>query len=441
MVENKNGSSAKINAQTMDILKSKYFLGILGICVYKFLLNINYLYIVNPIFSYSGFINDNYTGINISAWLLVIISGYFIVKQYDSKNIMSSNILVILYLITYIPTLSLVQFIETDMLFILLYNIYWTLLILFTTKLRNFKIRKFSDKDALMLRIALTIVFSTVIIYISYKYTGFRINLSLLNVYELRAEERLWDLPTIITYLIPAAGSILPILLVVFLKQKKYYLVLFLFFTILLNFSLGGHKSVIFMLLLVFLGYWFYKANRVKLFSWSLSLLALFALIEFKFLGTFMINTFMIRRVLFIPALLNIQYYDFFSTHEHDFFKQSFLRHFGFTSHYEEPIPRIIGANYFENAEANANNGLFADAYTNLGIIGIFLFPFLLAFILKIIDACAKDVDEKLLIVPICVFSLTLASGFLMSALLTNGLLMLIILLLALPKKHTIAKI
>jgi hypothetical protein len=50
------------------------------------------------------------------------------------------------------------------------------------------------------------------ILYVSGRYFGFRLHFNLLDVYVLRAEVRDLNLPTILRYLLPAAGNILPVL-------------------------------------------------------------------------------------------------------------------------------------------------------------------------------------------------------------------------------------
>lgn len=78
-----------------------------------------------------------------------------------------------------------------------------------------------------------------------------RLNFSLLNVYELRDEES-EEFTGIFKYLLPIADTILPVLLMYFWNKKNYIIVLAIVLGILLNFSLGGHKSIIFKLFLCY---------------------------------------------------------------------------------------------------------------------------------------------------------------------------------------------
>lgn len=84
---------------------------------------------------------------------------------------------------------------------------------------------------------------------------------------ELRADSMNWDLPGIMNYLIPAAGTILPMYLVYFFQMRNKFMVLVLSVIILLNFSLGGHKTVLFLLLLCFWGYFFFTSKSIYKYS------------------------------------------------------------------------------------------------------------------------------------------------------------------------------
>ena len=46
-----------------------------------------------------------------------------------------------------------------------------------------------------------------------------------------------------------------------------------------------------------------------------------------------------VRRMMYLPALLHSEYFDFFSSHPFDFYTQSIFSKFGFESHYTISIP------------------------------------------------------------------------------------------------------
>ena len=157
------------------------------------------------------------------------------------------------------------------------------------------------------------------------------------------------------------------------------------------------------------------------------------AIVEYHFYNTYFLSSLFVRRLFYVPALLNYQYYDFFSMHEIDCFRQSFLRHLGIVSPYSDSLPRVIGAEFYTDAY-NANNGLFSDAILNLGIIGIFIFPIILVILLKFIDSLSEGIENKFLMMPVLMISISIFAGSLMSSLLTNGILFVMLLFYIFPR-------
>lgn len=421
-----------------DGVNNKSF-GFLGIIIFRLLLDINYENILSNVFGYSGFYNQMTVQSYLISWVILLCFIPFVLKLYDDKKVFFSNVVVFLFLKSFVPTTCLMAFMIMPLEFFWLFVVYWIMFfaaITFTKPFRIFDI--VSKKDSQYYLYFILIVLVMVIVYVSGRYTGFRLNFSLLNVYELREEESEWNLPGIFNYLLPVADTILPVLLMYFWNKKNYVIVGVITLSILLNFSLGGHKSVIFKLFLCILGYYFYTYNKVGLFSWFLNLVCLISLLEFKIWGSALVCSFIVRRVLFIPAKINYMYYDFFSNHEKDYFRQSFLRHLGFVSPYDSPIPKIIGANYMNKPETNVNNGLFSDAYYNLGVLGVIIFPIIIMFFIKTLDLSTRGLDTRLLILPIIVSASILSGASFMSGLLTNGLLLLLFVLLVLPRTRRV---
>ena len=118
------------------------------------------------------------------------------------------------------------------------------------------------------------------------------------------------------------------------------------------------------------------------------------------------------------------------------------MRRFGFSSPYSEGIPRIIGRIYNVTLSSigavNANTGLCGDAYANLGWFSIIIFPFAIVLIIKIIEKYLADLDSRLQIMISLTVAYTFMSGALFTALLTNGILVLILMLIIMPRSEVI---
>ena len=145
------------------------------------------------------------------------------------------------------------------------------------------------------------------------------------------------------------------------------------------------------------------------------------------------------RRVMYLPNQLAECYFDFFSNHEADYFRNSFLRNFGFTSPYGE-IPFYIGKVYFNSPSMHANCGLLADAMTNLSYLGIVVFPILIGFMFKVLDWCSEIIESKLYIAIALNIGMTLISSSLFTALLSHGIILIAFCLFCLSNDDRIRK-
>lgn len=160
--------------------------------------------------------------------------------------------------------------------------------------------------------------------------------------------------------------------------------------------------------------------------------IAIISLLEFYILKTNYIALIFIRRIEFTTNYIASCYFDFFSLHEADYFRSSFLRHFGFISPYSSlgySIGNVIGSYYTGISNINFNNGLISDALANLGYTGIVIMPFILGFFLHYIDKILNNVDNRIVFLVSLYTSLMLLSTFLTTALLTHGLIIELILI------------
>ncbi len=414
------------------VIQNKFIFHLLGIIFFRVLLDWVYISTISTTYRYSGFLNESTIKSTIISWLVLLLLTPRIIYFYRIPKI-SANVVILLFLSSFVPMTSLMRFMPMGNRFLFLYMIYWILLLYLYSIIPSFTFSNKNAKRSKSLLFVLLIMLSLGVLYTSGRYFNFRLHFSLSDVYTLRMEERSLNLPTFLKYLLPAAGNILPFFLVYYLYKKENKIAIAIAIIIIFNYSIGGHKSVIFLLFLCFLGYWLYNERRVIYFSWGLSIITLLSLIQIRIFDSLSIAAVLIRRVFFLPSLLNYHYYDFFTKNEPDYFRQGILRWFGFSSPYEAPIPKIIGYTFYDNVDTNANNGLFSDAYYNLNALGVFIFPVILIVIFKLFDTCAKGLDSKLWIMPIIV-ALTFKSSSFSSVLLTNGVILVLVSLYLIPR-------
>ena len=136
-----------------------------------------------------------------------------------------------------------------------------------------------------------------------------------------------------------------------------------------------------------------------------------------------------VRRLLILPASIKYEYYNFFSNKGKLFFSEGMIgKVFGMKSMYEKEIALLIGEE-MGMPGASCNTGYMADAYANLGTVGVILFAFFLLVILKGLDSVLKKEDFMVNFSILSYSLFALNDGALLTLLLTGGLALLILML------------
>lgn len=412
------------------------------ICLYRAFLDWCYFGVITKKYAYTGFVdNRNYSTLVLS-WLILTLSFFFVWKIFNSRSGRNSELIVsALYLFSFVPFTTLVYAGLMSKEYILANCMYWFVLICSERIAMKLPLKRLPVIKLGSLRIddTFVIVFGLLsmllVLYISARYTHFRLNLSLSRVYDLRIEARTYKIPRIVRYLFAWTRAINPILLGYCLIKRKPWLAALYLFTQMLSFGIDGLKSTFFMPFLIIIIILFYRSasvHRIKLHL-ALGLVALTAIsvLEYILLNSYWISGTILRRVLFVPANLGSCYFDFFQTHTPDFFRSSFLRWFGISSPYTENIPAIgylIGSIYFGSINMNCNNGLISDAITNMGMLGLILMPIMVVYVIHLFERSTILIDKRLSAVIAVYIAYLLTNSFLATALLTHGVLLMIIL-------------
>lgn len=401
--------------------------------LYKLFLDLIYPIIIVPIYGYSGFLNDFSLGYYLFNWLIYVITIPSIVIISKRKSI-DSIIILILLLVSFVPGLVLISFMPQKLSFLISFITYWYFIIIFSNLLPSIKI-KYQVKSIYLLYSIFYLMLG-IIVYISGKYTGFRLNFNLLNVYELRNENLLENLPSIFQYVFSASKTCFPILFIFFIKWKQYINALLVVIGQLLSFSIDGSKSAIFSLAITYILYKFFKKYSNKIIVQSITGITVLSFVEFIFLKTNYIVLFFIRRALFLPNLLNFYYYDFFVDKEKVYFTQGIIGRLGIKSNYDMNIPNLIGKIYFNAETMVANNGLFSDAFYNLGYIGIVIMPFFIVFSLRILKMCSEGIQLNIILASAITISYIFLSSSFFTVMLTHGFIIICLVLYIIPKKE-----
>lgn len=431
----------QINNKTKNIhlnmgLRFKVFLGII---FFRLTLDLIYSKYISTIFMYEGYINDFNIQKYILSWGILIIFAPMIISLLK-KVTFSSVILILLCYLSFVPFTTMVAFYPLSIKYIFANTSYWLLIFVFYKIIPQINIKRVKNDKIVNLFISSVIfIFSFTIVYISWRYTGFRLTLDIFNVYDLRSEASGFNLPTIISYIYSATKALNPVLIVYFLYRKKKNIAIIIFIIQVLSFSINGSKTVLLSTFLAVILYYFYSEKYLYKIPWILGILTIISGAEVVLKNTYILIAFLVRRVFFVPNLLNVYYFDFFSSNTPDYFRLSFLRHFGFQSEYRN-IVYMIGDIYFNRPNMAANNGLFSDAYANLGAVGILVMPIILILSLRILDACSRGLNIKIFIVSAITMSFIFISSFFFTMLMTHGFIAVCVILYLLPRESEIQK-
>lgn len=395
---------------------------ILSIILYRVMLDLAYKFLVSPQYSYSGMIIDEFNFFRyVLSWLFVFVSIPTIIKCIQNPKF-SSHSTLLLILWSLLPSSSLMAFISFNYEFYLLIFIFWISFFLFIKYISPIKVKRIRGINNKIIIYVFFLIYSLTIFAVSFIYRKFQFNLDLYAVYDIRESAMNLGIPLIFDYILASSNTIMPIFFIFFMIKKNKIMSGITLILILFNFGIAGHKTIVFMLLLTIIAYYFYKTKYIKYFAAFLIGVLILSFAEYFLLNTSNINTFISNRTLFIPARIHYYYYDFFSSHPFDYFQQGILRRIGLISQYNENIAFIIGGEYAGSDSIRANNGLFSEAYSNIGYFGMVLIPFFIVIILRLFDGITSNISFKFLVVPVLSVVLPLISAPVSTALLTNGI-------------------
>lgn len=423
------------------IFSKRGIIGFIGLVSFRILLDYIYFNIISPGYAYSGFTDNRSLESGLISWLL-FVAFYFLIRRilYSEQEGISHVIISLLYILSFIPFTSSVYAGFTTPAFIIWNTVYWLILIVASKyiirlpkkPLPNFRLDYITISDKFVTVVG--VISLLVVLYVSGRYTHFRLNFNLFTVYDLRLEAREFGMSTLATYLFAWTKAVNTLMLAYCLIKKKHLMTIVYFAIQMLSFGIDGSKSKFFLPFLVLIVVKMYDKITVgklkMLFIYGAAGGTLIAAAEYAFGNTIYLTTLFIRRILYVPSILNVHYFDFFTTHEPEFFRGSFLRLFGAVSPYaaDGGISRMIGRVYYGSATMNCNNGLLSDAISNLGYAGVFIMPLIIVYFLHLFDRSTAGLDKRLVLVSGVYIALNLISTSFMTVLITHGFLLLIIL-------------
>jgi hypothetical protein len=404
---------------------------IFALIVYRCFLDFSYYYVIIKSYGYYGFYSNITVEKCFASVLLFLFFTGLIIKQVTSKEVgFSSTVIFLTNILVTIPFTTLVGAGMVPSGICILFTIYWIALIFFQNAINKKELKRIRFKMGNKLltdKVAqiFGIVSLLVVLYISFRYTHFRLIFNIFDVYTFREEALTYDMPLVLSYAFSWTRALNTIFLSYSIIKKKRLLTVIYFVSQMLSFGIDGLKSTLFMpyvaiiVCLVFKDIDYIKTRTALI--WGISGVTVLGVIEAILLKTNIIINVIVRRVLFIPAYLNVCYGKFFTENIPDYFRASFLRFFGVKTPYDN-LGTIIGGKYFGKVSMNCNNGMFADAMTNFGIAGVIIMPIILVILLRFVDTCTINVNRKVFITTALYFSIVLSNSFVTTTFITHGL-------------------
>lgn len=405
----------------------------LGIIGFRLIVDLAYRMLVAGPFYYQGFRNAPTIQALLLSWVFLLALVPLLSRVFRSETL-SAQVTMMLFLVSVVPTTTLIAHDPRYTIsYIGLMFLYWLIFLLacvFLPAIRPFRRPLRSEIPHLL---TLVILLATVV-YISWRYTGFRLHFGLFDIYDIRAEAREYSMATILGYLVTIADNTLPILLAYYLRRRWVFVAALVAVVIFFNFGIVATKQVLFLLVFAVASIAIREHTRLnrKMFV-ALAVVVSMGIIERLAIGTMIIGSIAMHRLLFIPAHLHWIYYDFFQINEYLYLTQSALRFF-FESSYRENVQFLIGEYFIGQFSARANNGLFSDGYQNFGPASVLFYPILTVFLLKLFEGASKGLQRSVQFMVIVVLTIVLESAPLLTAMLTSGLAVLVLLLTTLPR-------
>ena len=391
---------------------------ICGIFVFISLLNINYLAEIGFI----GFeISLNYVKLVESIFLVIIF--YFFLN--DSIKKPSDFFVVLNFLVILIPMSCLywTQDLSREYTYMAFLGSLLILCIARLFKSPKIEFGVLSEELFIFLLMFVVLIGLTLVIGL----VGIsNLNFDFSQVYALRddATEKLSALGIFGSTL---SNILVPFLLVMCIKNKKYFFTAITIIISILLFGLTTHKGSVFypIAILSFLAISKYANKTHYIYLFFLLLLLIF-FISFVSGGIYLwISSLLFRRAIMIPAILNFEYYDFFSKHDFSFWSHNSFTFDLLNYPYNFSPQEIIGNEFSGTYEMYANTGWIGAGYMQAGFSGIMIYAILIGFIFSFIDSLAHKLSKSLIIALLIIpFYILLTSSDLPTALLSHGILM-----------------
>lgn len=362
-------------------------MGLTALCF--FLLSLYYVKVVVPEFGYMGYaFKPSFLRIIVTGGLFMILFGLSVILLNNEAFLFSIFVLLVFFF--FIPNAILFSFGHTEIRIIIANTLF--LLIFPLSGWIRFRIpyiKKFRKENAAVLILMAFLPF----VWIVWKtWPALNLNTLLLKeIYETREifSRHISGLSNYSFHLL--SKCLLPVAIVLSLTEKRYRLSLIPVSMLLFLYLVSGNKLVYFTTLIVLFFYFtgttfIGKVNGFLLMM--ILLMAIFPFIDYLILKEPVMAGTFINRMLFIPALLNQFYFDFFNG-QPLWFAESNLFSWFVHSPFDKPAGYVLIEHFWNEEGVYGNNGLVSDGYMNAGWLGIILFSVCFSILFSFLNSLA----------------------------------------------------
>lgn len=395
---------------------------VLMVLLYRLALDVTYLVAISPAYAYTGFTANLEPLTFLLSWLALLAFAPFAARLTEDTR-PSSILVTLLNAIYFIPLTSYYGCHGTEFAFWGIAVVYWALLLLFQFRIPSPVLAPLTAHHTERLAKLLTVGCILLVFYISGRYTGFRLTLNFIDVYGIRTEARDYNIPGILRYLLSWMPVMMALLMVWWLKRKKYGVAALMAVTYLFLFSISAQKSTFFFLLLVLAGWFLYRSWMLR---WHTALLTVLAGIctAVKIAGFIHPVSMAFRRMMYLPVQISQQRYQMFQEKPLSLFRDSIMGKFSFDALYSTTLPRITGE-FRGYPQESANNGLLGDLFANLPLFpGLVLMPLLLVLCFRLLDLAAGRTPQRITVLICVYFAMSFSNGSWSTVLLSSGFLL-----------------
>ncbi len=397
-----------------------------------------YYYYISNVWRYYGFYWYPDSSRFLESIVAILLVVFFLPKSYKKP---SDILLHTQFFFPILPMLVLYGAMDLSR-FFTFYIVALFIAIIILSRIRLFNSATgFSVSYGFLQQISLAWVIATILLIVAFGGMAY-FNFDLSLVYETRRAAGA-SRPGLLSYIIPVTTKVvLPFSLILAIVNRRWWCVLSLLFSSIMLFGLCNHKSVFFYpWVVMFLFHLIHKKNVIgKLLLYFIGML-LFIQGMHLLLGGIaevLVSWFM-RRVFFVPALINYQYYDFFSQSPQLLWSNSSFTLGMLQQPYSLSGPFTMGYYYYGNFDCSANTGWIGSGFMQAGYWGMALYAGLISLLLGITDALAQNRNKNIVTAIIVIPFFAMFSGSdLPTALLTHGILVALILLVLLPTKRVL---